>query len=179
MKSSLLLFLAFLACFLDAAAILESIKSPDCMSICWDNSKYVSSCVNDSECFCNDYEFQNAVLQCLYSQCHTAQFGLALHFALSKCADYNTGTSALLPRLIHQQDQQKRDSQRTGSIYHSASHSAPTSTLHSVQRRSLGLSSSVSIFAQPTRRAAYDTANSEPQFSPQPTANLLLDGERA
>lgn len=166
------------------------------MSICWDNSKYVSTCVHDTACLCTDDGFQNvgiicvrstplfyaeslqAVLQCLYSQCHTAQFGLALHFALTKCATYNNGPSALLPHLlIHQKNQQKRENHRTGSVYHSASLLTPTSALHDVQRRLLSISISVSIYAQPTRQAAYDTAKSQPLSSPQPTASLLMDSE--
>lgn len=76
-----------------------------CATRCWENTKYVSKCLDDNLCLCNEDNYQNAssrtaydkllivalantkqaVFQCIYSQCDTVHFGSALHFTISQC----------------------------------------------------------------------------------------------
>ena len=58
-------------------------------------------------------DFHQAVFQCLYSQCHTAQLGSALHSALSECSSFEGPLE--LPLLIRQQGLQKREKRYPGS----------------------------------------------------------------
>lgn len=118
-----------------------------CVSKCWDNSKYVSTCVkaNETQCLCEDADFQSVVLQCLYSQCQTTQFGSALHQTLLTCSDSGMDTLDALPPLIRNQGLRKRGSPSIG--YTSGHLSA--SAIHSVARRSVSASAYVS--ARPTR----------------------------
>ena len=41
------------------------IAKPDCVSRCWNNSKYVSTCLeaDGNQCLCEDDEFQNVGIQ--------------------------------------------------------------------------------------------------------------------
>ena len=129
-----------------------------CVSKCWDNSKYVSSCLkaNETQCFCQDTEFQSVcglvilwssilrcvtngfqvLLQCLYSQCQTTQFGSALHHSLSVCTDYGVDTSDASPPLVRHQGIRKRGSLSISS----ASGHLSASVIHSVARRSVSAS---------------------------------------
>lgn len=117
---------------------IKALESPACVSKCWDNSKYVSSCLkaNETQCFCEDTEFQSVVLQCLYSQCQTTQFGSALHHTLSVCTDYGVDTSDASPPLVRHQSIRKRGSPSIGS----ASGHLSASVIHSVARRSVSAS---------------------------------------
>jgi len=107
MKAYVLLLMA-LVTLLQVTAIGNGVTSPDCTSKCWDNSKLLSSCPNESKCFCDDSEFQSAVFQCLHSQCQTAQFGSAIHSALMECSGADTETHNVLPHLIRHQKSRKR-----------------------------------------------------------------------
>ena len=129
-----------------------------CVSKCWDNSKYVSSCLkaNETQCFCQDTEFQSVcalvvllssilrcvtngfqvVLQCLYSQCQTTRFGSALHHTLSVCTDYGVEASDASPPLVRHQGIRKRGSLSISS----ASGHRSASVIHSVARRSVSAS---------------------------------------
>ena len=50
-----------------------------------------------------------AVYQCLYSQCHTSQFGIALHHALGLCSKpKGAQTTSSIPALIRQQENLKK-----------------------------------------------------------------------
>ncbi|CAD6592940.1 MAG: hypothetical protein ASARMPRED_006854 [Alectoria sarmentosa] len=130
---------------------LKAFEPPGCVSKCWDNSKYVSTCVkaNETQCLCEDAEFQSVVLQCLYSQCQTTQFGFALHQTLSACSGSGMDTLDALPPLIRHQGLRKRGSPSIGY----ASGHLSGSTIHSVARRSVSASAYVS--ARPTRSVGH------------------------
>ena len=135
----------------------------DCVSKCWDNSKYVSTCVkvNETQCLCEDADFQSVrtaifrikglakrpqvVLQCLYSQCQTTQFGSAVHLTLSACSDSGMNALDALPPLIRHQGLRKRGSPSNDYVPGHLSVSA----VQSVARRSV--SASAYISARPTR----------------------------
>lgn len=89
------------------------------------------------------------VLQCLYSQCQTTQFGSALHQTLSACSDSAMDTLDALPPLIRHQGLRKRGSPSIGY----ASGHLSGSTIHSVARRSVSASAYVS--ARPTRSVGH------------------------
>lgn len=147
----------------------DSQQSPDCVSRCWNNSKYVSTCLeaDGNLCLCEDDEFQNVVLQCLYSQCQTTQFGSALHHALSECSDPKTGAPDIFPPLIRHQGLRKRGSQPIVSI------AAPARVVmvsvsakiagHSVARRSVVASGIARFSARPLRSVIRSAA---PTLSP-------------
>ena len=95
------------------------------------------------------------VLQCLYSQCQTTQFGSALHQALSACSDSGIDTlDASPPPLIRHQALRKRGSPSSGYVSGHISASA----IHSVARRSV--SASAYVNARPTRSAGQISAPS-------------------
>lgn len=50
-----------------------------------------------------------AFLQCLYSQCQTAQYGLALHHAISTCSKYGSNVVPMLPTLIRHRNRRTPD----------------------------------------------------------------------
>lgn len=146
-------------------------RKQGCVSKCWDNSKYVSTCSKDNEtqCLCEDAEFQSVctpimsrlpsksallmefqvVLQCLYSQCQTTQFGSALHQTLSACSGSGMDTLDASPPLIRHQALRKRGSSNIGY----ASGHLSASAIHSVARRSVSASAYVS--ARPTRSVGH------------------------
>ena len=97
---------------------------------------------------CVAHGFQ-VVLQCLYSQCQTTQFGSALHQTLTTCSDSGMDTLDALPPLIRHQGLRKRGSP---SIGYSAGHIS-ASAVHSVARRSVSASAYVS--ARPTRSVGH------------------------
>lgn len=76
------------------------------------------------------------VLQCLYSQCQTTQFGSALHHTLSVCTDYGVDISDASPPLVRHQGIRKRGSPSISS----ASGHLSASAIHSVARRSVSAS---------------------------------------
>ena len=98
------------------------------------------------ECIADGFQ---VVLQCLYSQCQTTQFGSALHQTLSACFDSGMDTLDALPPLIRHQGLRKRGSPSIGY----ASGHLSASAIHSVARRSVGASAYVS--ARPTRSVGH------------------------
>lgn len=97
---------------------------------------------------CIAEEFQ-VVLQCLYSQCQTTQFGSALHKTLSKCSDSGMDTLDALPPLIRHQGLRKRGSPTIGN----ASGHLSASAVHSMARRSV--SDYAYVSARPTRSVGH------------------------
>ena len=95
------------------------------------------------------------VLQCLYSQCRTTEFGSALHHALCECSDLGLDTSDFLPPLIRQQGLRRRANLDTIDA------TASASATHSVSRRYASVSAG--IHSRPTRSADY---------GPTPTATV-------
>lgn len=87
------------------------------------------------------------VLQCLYSQCQTTQFGSALHHALSECSDYGVDASDFLPPLIRHEGLRKRTNLKVAYATVSAS------AIHSVSRRYASVSAGNN--PRQTRSAAY------------------------
>lgn len=110
-----------------------------------------------------------AVFQCLYSQCQTAQFGPALHHALAECSRFVEEGSEILPHLIRHQGLRKRESPLTGY----ASGYVSASVVHSVYRRFA--SASAPANPRPTRSAmktvsyTYSTETTSNTQSPQST----------
>lgn len=101
-----------------------------------------------------------AVLQCLYSQCQTAQFGSALHHALSKCSSFEIGIADISPPLLREQGLRKRnkrtadDTSDPGSapaIGSVARHSASASATSKRPTRSVASVDLAKRDAQPTR----------------------------
>ena len=119
-----------------------------CVAKCWDNSRFVSTCSSDTNCLCKDAFFQSvsvlspreasvhvwpfnqAILQCLYTQCQTSQFGAAVHQALLTCSTYETFYSNNLPQLIRHQSLRKRSSKTLGNMSSHASASVIRSIAH-------------------------------------------------
>ncbi|KAI9875235.1 MAG: hypothetical protein M1830_008717 [Pleopsidium flavum] len=139
-------------------------SAPDCVPKCWANSKFVSTCTNETKCFCEDGGFQSAVYQCLYSQCQTAQFGSALHYALSECSVYNAGDATISPPLMRHDYLRKRQNYQAG---YGSGH-ASGSAVHSIYRRKGP--ASASAYSRPTRSAAQDTVYSPYSGDSQTTA---------
>ena len=113
------------------------------------------------------------VLQCLYSQCQTTQFGSALHRTLSACSGFDANTLEVLPPLIRHQGLRKRGiANIPGHVSASAVHSIArrsVSTVHSVTRRSVSASAFVST--RPTRRVSNLPAPTP--TAPSSLANIL------
>ena len=95
---------------------------------------------------------EQTVLQCLYSQCHTAQFGSALHSTITRCSDYSSLVPDVLPPLIRHQGLRRRASSDNVQVSARPQASArPGAALasvtlsHSVQRRSVSASATASL----------------------------------
>lgn len=88
-----------------------------------------------------------AVLQCLYSQCQTAQFGSALHHALSKCSSLETEIADISPPLLLEQGLRKRNKRTVEDT--SDPGSAPA--IGSIARQSASASATLK---RPTRSVA-------------------------
>ena len=73
-----------------------------------------------------------AVYHCLYSQCQTAQFGTALHAALTQCSGITSEHAFLLPHLIRHQSSRTR--QHSQSISGLGPATTPASGFHSISR---------------------------------------------
>lgn len=164
--------------------VLDSDVHLACVPKCWENSKYVSNCPGSAKCLCDDAQFQavqsfsfitesppsyllsaQAVLQCLYSQCQTAQFGSALHYAIAQCSENDSRSNDILPALVRHKALHGR---AVPSMYASASVSA--SAIHSVARRQLSVSAPGN--ARPTRSAAYTSPRVHITPIPVPTSRL-------
>ena len=120
-----------------------------------------------------------AVLQCLYSQCQTAQFGSALHHALSKCSSLETEIADISPPLLREQGLRKRNKRTVentsdpgsapaiGSV---ARQSASASATSKRPTRSLAGADLKRRDAQPTRSVA--TLDMEKR-NPLPTISVV------
>ena len=75
-----------------------------------------------------------ALLQCLYSQCQTAQYGLALHHAISTCSKYGSNVVPMLPTLIRHRNRRTPDVETVPDhASSSASHLPIRSATRSIQ----------------------------------------------
>lgn len=151
-----------------------------CVAKCWDNSRFVSTCSNDTNCLCKDDFFQSvsvlsstgasvhvwpfyqAVLQCLYTQCQTSQFGAAVHQALLTCSTYETFYSNNLPLLIRHQSLRKRSNRTLGNM---SSH-ASASVIRSIARRSTTFSAFTNAY--PSKSVAPIADQEEQGISAKP-----------
>ncbi|CAG8951844.1 hypothetical protein HYFRA_00005648 [Hymenoscyphus fraxineus] len=86
----------------------KGVSVPECATSCWENTKYVTKCMNDIFCLCEDAGYQNSLFQCLYSQCDTVHFGSALHFAISQCVDTDSQIVFGVPPIPNHDSLRKR-----------------------------------------------------------------------
>ena len=105
----------------------------------------------------------------MYSQCYTAQFGSALHFALSQCSSFETDS---LPHLIRQQRLRKRTGYDSISSATSVHGSASTTTGHFSLYRHASISASV--FPRPTR-GSDNKAHSYGPRTAEPSASRFIN----
>ncbi|KAE9370551.1 hypothetical protein N431DRAFT_546364 [Stipitochalara longipes BDJ] len=87
-------------------------SAPECAVRCWENTQYVSKrkCAGDAACLCTESDYQNAVFQCLYSQCDTVHFGSALHHIIAQC--FGTGSEMpifVAPPVPNRDDLRRRE----------------------------------------------------------------------
>lgn len=125
-----------------------------------------------------------AVLQCLYSQCQTAQFGSALHHALSKCSGLETGIAYLSPPLLREQGLRKRNKRTVedtsdlglapaiGSV---ARQSASASATSKRPTRSVASADLEKRIAQPTRSVATLDIEKRNSLPTRSVATLALE----
>lgn len=103
------------------------------------------------------------VLQCLYSQCQTAQFASALHHAIAQCFDNDSQSNDIPPALIRHQGLRLRAIPRAYAIT-----SISASAFHSVASRQSSCSAPGST--RPTRSAAYTSLSTYVTPSALPTS---------
>ncbi|KAJ1336099.1 CFEM domain-containing protein [Microdochium nivale] len=70
---------------------IENSTTPTCANRCMVDSMYVTQCL-DVSCLCHGKDYQQSLLQCLYSQCDSAEYGRALSSTISLCI----GTGAVI-----------------------------------------------------------------------------------
>lgn len=125
-----------------------------------------------------------AVLQCLYSQCQTAQFGSALHHALSKCSSLEKGIADISPPLLREQGLRKRnkrtveDTSDPGSapaIGSVARQSASASATSKRPTRSVASADLKKRVAQPTRSVATLDMEKRDSLPTRSLATLALE----
>lgn len=123
-------------------------------------------------------------MQCLYSQCQTAQFGSALHHALSKCSGLETGIAYLSPPLLREQGLRKRNKRTVedtsdlglapaiGSV---ARQSASASATSKRPTRSVASADLEKRSAQPTRSVATLDIEKRNSLPTRSVATLALE----
>lgn len=125
-----------------------------------------------------------AVLQCLYSQCQTAQFGSALHHALSKCSSLETEIADISPPLLREQGLRKKNKRAVGdtsdpgsapAIGSVARQSASASATSKRPTRSLASADLRRRDAQPTRSVATLDMEKRNQLPTRSVVNLALE----
>lgn len=125
-----------------------------------------------------------AVLQCLYSQCQTAQFGSALHHALSKCSSLETEIADISPPLLREHGLRKRDKRTVGdmsdpgsapAIGSVARQSASASATSKSPRRSLASADLRKRDAQPTRSVVTLDMEKRNQLPTRSVVTLALE----
>lgn len=164
-----------------------------CVTKCWDNSKFVSTCSSETSCLCKDVFFQSvsvfsskgasvriwpsyqAVLQCLYTQCQTSQFGAAVHHALLQCSTYETNDSSDLPPLIRRQGLRKRSNRILGNV----SSYASASVIRSIVRGSPAFSAFYNPYPSqsvaPTTISDQEEQNTSAKPRLFPTSSAVLN----
>ncbi|KAF7960521.1 hypothetical protein EAE96_000201 [Botrytis aclada] len=85
--------------------------APGCAVRCWENTKYVSKCVDKDTCLCQDAEYHNSVFKCIYSQCDTAHFGSALHHTITRCVGVADNIILAVPRLLNHDSLRRREAE--------------------------------------------------------------------
>ncbi|TGO40956.1 hypothetical protein BHYA_0029g00660 [Botrytis hyacinthi] len=85
--------------------------APGCAVRCWENTKYVSQCVDKNTCLCQDAEYHNSVFKCIYSQCDTAHFGSALHHTITQCVGVADNIILAVPRLSNHDSLRRREAE--------------------------------------------------------------------
>ncbi|THV54083.1 hypothetical protein BGAL_0034g00030 [Botrytis galanthina] len=85
--------------------------APGCAVRCWENTKYVSKCVDKNTCLCKDAEYHNSVFKCIYSQCDTAHFGSALHHTITQCVGVADNIILAVPRLSNHDSLRRREAE--------------------------------------------------------------------
>ena len=120
------------------------------------------------------------MLKCLQSQCHTAQFGSALHHTIARCSDYFSSLSNVIPPLIRHQGLRKRA--RSYSVQMSARPQASVrpvtamasgSRARSVQRRSV-ITSTTTDWIQPSQSTTYISSRTPHQLLSRGTSRGML-----
>ncbi|KAK6615036.1 hypothetical protein H4I95_00188 [Botrytis cinerea] len=85
--------------------------APGCAVRCWENTKYVSECLDKKICLCQDAEYHNSVFKCIYSQCDTAHFGSALHHTITRCVGVADNVILAVPRLSNHDSLRRREAE--------------------------------------------------------------------
>ncbi|KAA8576042.1 hypothetical protein EYC84_006205 [Monilinia fructicola] len=85
--------------------------APGCATRCWENTKYVSQCMDKNICLCRDAEYQNSVFKCLYSQCDTAHFGSALHHTITQCVGVADNILLAVPPISNHDSLRRREAE--------------------------------------------------------------------
>ena len=87
------------------------------------------------------------MFQCLYSQCQTADFGSALHLAITQCSSHDFMGSSFVPHILRQRGYEARshdqNTKHVGSVSWSAIH-------HTIGYRSISPTRSVEYRPQAT-----------------------------
>ncbi|KAH8661896.1 hypothetical protein BX600DRAFT_305056 [Xylariales sp. PMI_506] len=69
-----------------SASNSTSITLPRCTNSCMVDSMFITQCV-DVRCLCREQGYQQALFQCLYSQCDSPDYGPALLYSMQTCID--------------------------------------------------------------------------------------------
>ncbi|PMD46396.1 hypothetical protein L207DRAFT_628946 [Hyaloscypha variabilis F] len=156
-------------------------SAPRCAVQCWENTQYVSNrkCTGDAACLCTEPDYQNAVFQCLYSQCDTVHFGFALHHIIARC--FGTGFELPLfaaPPVPNREDLRRREEEYaagaklygSGSVvgYPTESMSFPTQSA-GYATQSVGGPYTASPTSTPPPFFVLNTTTSPAMISPTPT----------
>ncbi|KAG4438602.1 hypothetical protein IFR05_005926 [Cadophora sp. M221] len=152
-------------------------SKPECALRCWENTKYVSKCLEDHACLCSDPNYQNvcfspallaffsnyflnshkSVFQCIYSQCDTAHFGSALHHAIAQCFGTSNEVFFAVPPIPNRDALRRREEEYAAGAKLAGSGSAA------------GYPTESATF--PVQSANYPTDSVGGPYSPSPTAS--------
>ncbi|KAK0111275.1 hypothetical protein ONS95_001647 [Cadophora gregata] len=134
-------------------------SKPECALRCWENTRYVSRCLEDHACLCSDPNYQNSVFQCIYSQCDTAHFGSALHHAIAQCLGTNNEVFFANPPIPDRDALRRREAEYASGEKLAGSGSA------------VGYPTESATF--PLQSANYPTDSVAGPYSPNPTSTLF------
>ncbi|KAH6716358.1 hypothetical protein BKA61DRAFT_342067 [Leptodontidium sp. MPI-SDFR-AT-0119] len=135
----------------------NDLSKPECALRCWENTKYVSKCLEDHACLCSDPNYQNSVFQCIYSQCDTAHFGSALHHAIAQCFGTSNEVFFAVPPIPNRDALRRREEEYAAGAKLAGSGSAA------------GYPTESATF--PVQSANYPTNSVGGPYSPSPTAS--------